>query len=281
MSKTDKIIELKKLLDSGLINQSDFYGLKKQIFEGSENASNVVIKSIQPEFKDSLQSTRISNSVDTNSTKRCPQCGSENKIENSYCKICKTELNLFEKKGELIPENYSNTSKYVFICFFLILFLTVGAVYYNSGSKSDDNIESSETINDTTSTAPAASHKDNSENKTLTNLNTEDSINGTRAKESFDSNSPKLLNKTEKIFEKIMTFTQCNCGAHDCGLEFKDNSGELHEFSANEINNYDFECPEGLKYKNVNFRIKYRKVYYEYENFNETIDELIWISKQE
>lgn len=126
-----------------------------------------------------------------------------------------------------------------------------------------------------------ASHKDNPENKAVTNLITEDSINDTRANESSDSNSPKLLYKTVKIFEKIMTYTQCNIGAHDCGLEFKDNSGELHEFFQNDINNYDFECFEGLKYKNINFRIKYRRVYYKFENYNETIDELIWISKQE
>jgi antitoxin component YwqK of YwqJK toxin-antitoxin module len=58
-------------------------------------------------------------------------------------------------------------------------------------------------------------------------------------------------------FESIMTFIECSCYPDGCNLIFKDNNGKNHEFYQSEINNYDFECPKGLRFRNKKFTIKY------------------------
>ena len=66
-----------------------------------------------------------------------------------------------------------------------------------------------------------------------------DTINDNRVNESLYS-GPKLIHKTEKIVEEILIYTQFNCGAHDCVVEFKNDNGELIEFMDSEIKSYDF-----------------------------------------
>jgi hypothetical protein len=60
MTKTDKIIELKKLLDSGLINQSDFDRLKSQIFE-EEDTKKQEVEVIENDLKNSNKTSEIEN----------------------------------------------------------------------------------------------------------------------------------------------------------------------------------------------------------------------------
>ena len=105
-----------------------------------------------------------------------------------------------------------------------------------------------------------------------------DTINDNSANESSYS-GPKLINKTEKIIEETLIFTQFNCGAHDCILEFKNDNGELIEFMDSEIKSYDFINSES-KYVGEKFKIKYRKTTKEYEDdTNFAFCELIYITK--
>lgn len=77
---------------------------------------------------------------------------------------------------------------------------------------------------------------------------------------------------------KIMTFKKCNCGAQSCMLDFIDDDGKHHEFAIESISNYDFNCPSGDTYKNVRFEIVYETTVTEYEQFTETIENLISIN---
>lgn len=88
----------------------------------------------------------------------------------------------------------------------------------------------------------------------------------------------ELVNQEENSKKiKIMTFSSCNCGAHSCMLDFIDDEGKHHEFAMESINNYDFNCPSGDTYKNVRFEIFYETKVVEYEQFTETIENLISI----
>jgi hypothetical protein len=83
----------------------------------------------------------------------------------------------------------------------------------------------------------------------------------------------KKISESQNVYDEIMTFKECSCGAHDCGLIFIDSKGIEHEFYQNIIiKQYDFKCPEGIKFKNKKFRIKY-----EYDANNE-IENFISIS---
>ena len=78
-----------------------------------------------------------------------------------------------------------------------------------------------------------------------------------RQQEQAEYESSQAYYNSNTNFESIMTFIECSCGAHDCGLIFKDNNGKNHEFYQSEINNYDFECPKGLRFRNRKFTINY------------------------
>jgi len=72
-------------------------------------------------------------------------------------------------------------------------------------------------------------------------------------------------NTSKKTNEKILTFVECSCGAHDCGIIFSDEEGNNHEFYQNDISNYDFSCPSGTKYYNRKFRVNFETVSSGYE----------------
>ncbi len=143
MSKTDKIFELKKLLDSGLISQSDFQKFKKDVFDGSEDTSINVGKNSHSEFRRYVQSDIDSDVIHNNSKKRCPQCGSENTNENSECKICKTDFSTIESdyKSNNYTENSSKKSKYLILGLLAALSIVIGFVYYSNSNKSSNNQE--------------------------------------------------------------------------------------------------------------------------------------------
>lgn len=199
MSKTDKIIELKKLLDSGLISQSDFDRLKKQIFEGGENVSNEFNKISQSEFNEniqqkrandsskfdeSIQRTEINDSSDIDKTKRCPQCGSDNAIENSECEVCKTDFSFQGNKNEnyVEIEHESNNSKYLIFGILAVLFIVIGAVYFSNSNKSNNNQETNILLNDSISASV-------SEADTISLIN----------QENFDTTATHLSDTTKYI----------------------------------------------------------------------------------
>lgn len=150
MSKTDKIIELKKLLDSGLISQSDFDRLKKQIFDEPQkdliDTDDVKIS----ELIENVHEKRNNDSNNSISIKKCNQCGSEIETENSECKVCKTYF--IYNENELSNQNkdiYDNTSKNVLIGLFLfILFIILYIIYQKNSSQ--NNSETGEVKADST-----------------------------------------------------------------------------------------------------------------------------------
>jgi hypothetical protein len=86
-----------------------------------------------------------------------------------------------------------------------------------------------------------------------------------REQAEYESNQGYYL--SGELTESIMTFKECMCGAQDCVLLFIDQEGKKHEFYQNEITTYDFGCPNGLKYKNKRFKIQYKPISIEYDEF--------------
>jgi hypothetical protein len=151
MSKTDKIIELKKLLDSGLISQSDFDRLKKQIFDETQKDLIEINKIKNSEFIESVSEKRNNDSNNLISIKKCNQCGSEIETENSECKVCKTYS--IYNENELSNQNkdiYNNTSKNVLIGLVLFIILIVGFIVFKNNKNQNENIEAVESVIDST-----------------------------------------------------------------------------------------------------------------------------------
>ena len=123
MNKIDEVLKLKKLLDSGLINQSDFGRLKNQIFEETNN---------EVTYTNELQSSEIHQNTqernnDSFDKRKCPQCGSENHVDNNDCIVCKTDLTKFRQPNEthqepIIENKQSNYLIPIFLIGLLIIF---------------------------------------------------------------------------------------------------------------------------------------------------------------
>ena len=137
MNKIDEVLKLKELLDSGLINQSDFDRKKKEIFEETNNESKITNELISSEVHQNIQE-RDNNSFDK---KKCPQCGSENHAFNNDCIVCKTDLTNYGKtESHQEPEIETNYSKYfpitlviallIFALFFIFLSATMRTIQY-------------------------------------------------------------------------------------------------------------------------------------------------------
>lgn len=274
MNKIDEILKLKELLDSGLINQNDFDRKKREIFEEANNESKNTNELISSEVHQNIQE-RDNNSFDK---RKCPQCGSDNKLELSVCSVCNSDFSIIEDKVEPILENKSNISKYLYVSLFVVFILTSGIIYYMNSLKFNQSNKS--TDNNDTISAPNSVGKQG--NKNLISPNDDNINDKSNTDESINSNGPKLLRELESINEKNMVFTQCHCGAHDCAIEFKDDLGDLYEFMDSEItkiSNYEFECPSGTKYLNKVFIVKYKEKILEYEDYpTETVFEIISIS---
>lgn len=138
MSKTQKIIELKKLLDSNLISQSDFERLKKQIFE-EHSSSDINSNSLKNSdiFRSDIEEK---NEI---IEKKCQQCGFLNQSENTHCQSC---FAFFENNAiqdiqtqENNAEIQSNDkTKYFFIATLVVFFIIILA-YSLSNRNSIDN----------------------------------------------------------------------------------------------------------------------------------------------
>jgi hypothetical protein len=78
-----------------------------------------------------------------------------------------------------------------------------------------------------------------------------------RQQEEAERQSNIAYYNSNSIIEKVMTFVECGCGAHDCAIVFQDEEGNVHEFIQSVITEYDFGCPRNVRYLNRKFRIKY------------------------
>ncbi len=142
MSKTEKIIELKELLDSGLISSDDFERLKKQIFEEPEKVSFEIKKIKQVDILDNVRQKR---NIFYDSIKKCTKCGSDNKLENQICSVCKSDFPIVESKTE--QKNYIENKKsdykfYIFgILGFVLLFFGVSYFINNHNDKEQKESE--------------------------------------------------------------------------------------------------------------------------------------------
>ena len=142
MSKTEKIIELKELLDSGLISSDDFERLKKQIFEEPEKVSFEIKKIKQVDILDNALQKR---NLFYDSIKKCTKCGSDNKLENQICSVCKSDFPIVESKTE--QKNYIENKKsdykfYIFgILGFVLLFFGVSYFINNHNDKEQKESE--------------------------------------------------------------------------------------------------------------------------------------------
>jgi hypothetical protein len=172
MNKTDKIIELKKLLDSGLINQSDFERLKKQIFEGAEETISDVSLTNQPQITENVQSPVFDFKGAKNSTKRCPQCGSDNEIELSFCSVCNTDFSILEEKSEdkFEIEAPDNNSKIIFIGLFGLVLLIFVLFYF---LKNKNNNVEAEVATDIKSSVPESTITSNNQENNSDTLSTQ------------------------------------------------------------------------------------------------------------
>jgi TonB family protein len=147
MNKTDKIIELKELLDSGLINISDFERLKKLIFENPQQAFEEINKSKTSDFIDNIKKRRTDNSNELNKFTSGKNIESEEKNENNDS-ISDTSI----VNTTTIPNKKSDYKFYIFgIVGFMILIFGVTFFLNNN----DDNQKVKETtLVDSSYTAP-------------------------------------------------------------------------------------------------------------------------------
>jgi hypothetical protein len=86
-----------------------------------------------------------------------------------------------------------------------------------------------------------------------------------RQQEDAERQSSIAYYSSKKILEKVSTFIECGCGAHDCVIVFIDDEGNVHEFIQSDIADYDFGCPRNVRYLKTKFRIKYEVGYDGYE----------------
>jgi hypothetical protein len=132
MNKTEEILQLKKLLDSGLINQSDFDRLKKLIFEEhtSSDINSDIFKSDIEEKNEIIE-------------KKCQQCGFLNQSENTNCQSCFAffennaiqDIQTQENNAEI---RSNDKTKYFFIAT-LVVFCIIIFTYSFSISNSNEN----------------------------------------------------------------------------------------------------------------------------------------------
>jgi len=180
MNKIDEVLKLKELLDSGLINQSDFDRKKKQIFEETNNEvtntnqlkSSKIYQHIQERNKKSFD------------IKKCPQCGSENHVDNNDCILCKTDLTKFrqptETHHEPIIEN--KQSNYLIPIFLIGLVIIFASFFIFKNHQTSPNAEAAQ---DTTHVeAPI-----NSQDIPQTNTDTTNISNEALQSSDIDSNS--------------------------------------------------------------------------------------------
>ncbi len=166
MNKIDEVLKLKELLDSGLINQSDFDRKKKEIFEETNNESTNTNKLKSSEVHQNIQE-RNNNSFDKN---KCPQCGSINHIENNDCKVCKTDLTKFRKPTEPYQEPYVETNNTRYFIIIVIIGLLIFGIFYifknYQTSNNEEVVEAIETTSiDSTASLSAESSAINSQEK--------------------------------------------------------------------------------------------------------------------
>jgi hypothetical protein len=126
MNKIDEVLKLKELLDSGLINQSDFDRKKKEIFEETNNESKITNELISSELHQNIQE-RDNNSFDK---RKCPQCGSENHVDNNDCIVCKTDLTKFRQPTEPYQEPDVETNYTRYFIIIVIIGLSIFGVFY-------------------------------------------------------------------------------------------------------------------------------------------------------
>jgi hypothetical protein len=146
MNKIDEVLKLKELLDSGLINQSDFDRKKKEIFEETNNESKITNEIISSEVHQNIQE-RNNNSFDK---RKCPQCGSENHADNNVCIVCKTDLTIFRQPTEpnQEPDIENRQSKYFIPIVLIGLLIIFGSFYIFRNYESSNNEDSEETIDE-------------------------------------------------------------------------------------------------------------------------------------
>jgi hypothetical protein len=204
MNKIDEVLKLKELLDSGLINQSDFDRKKKEIFEETNNESKVTNELISSEVHQNIQERNI-NLFDK---RKCPQCGSENHADNNVCIVCKTDLTIFRQPTEpnQEPDIENRQSKY-FIPIVLIGLLIISASFFLF--KNHQTSPNAEAVQDTTNVEAPINSQDipqtnytdttNISNESIQTTNIIDTTqNLTFNKDSLQSNSALNSNNTKK-----------------------------------------------------------------------------------
>jgi hypothetical protein len=216
MSKTNKIIELKKLLDSDLISQSDFDKLKKQIFDETDDTEIHL-----SQIKSSEVIQEIQNRKNIVNKKRCPQCGSDNEKELSFCSICNIDFSIFEDKtvpNEEIDNENNNNSKYIIIGLVGLALLISVFFYFYDNHVFNNNAEAAEAAIDSTRTAPEEvstlstqesntdidtttnyqNHSESTEySSTNDNLNSDNDISTNYSQENESNNDNIIFNSSE------------------------------------------------------------------------------------
>ena len=131
MSKTEKLIELKELLDLGLISQSDFDRLKKLIFENPQQAFKEINKSKTSDFIENIKKRRTDNLNEINKCASSKNIETEEKIENNDS-ISDTSI----VNTTTIPNKKSDYKFYIFgILGFVLLFFGVSYIINNNNDK--------------------------------------------------------------------------------------------------------------------------------------------------
>jgi hypothetical protein len=208
MSKTEKLIELKELLDLGLISQSDFDRLKKLIFENPQQAFKEINKSKTSDFIDNIKKRRTDNSNEINKCASSKNIESEEKIENNDS-ISDTSI----VNTTTIPNKKSDYKFYIFgIVGFMILIF--GVTYFLNNN--DDNQKVKETtlvdsLNTIHSSSPSKTYQNKYINISTDSVKSSDIIDSTQnltAKNSVqsinESNSDNTIIKNQVTEEDLI-----------------------------------------------------------------------------
>lgn len=142
MNKIDEVLKLKELLDSGLISQSDFDRLKNQIFE---ETNNEVSNTNQFKSSEAHQNTQERNN-DSFDKRKCPQCGSENHVDNNDCIVCKTDLIKFRQPTEPYqePDVENKQSNYLIPIFLIVLLIIFASFFIFKNHQTSPNAEAAQ-----------------------------------------------------------------------------------------------------------------------------------------
>ena len=195
MSKTEKLIELKELLDLGLISQSDFDRLKKLIFENPQQAFEEINKSKTSDFIDNIKKRRAENKEEINQT-----------------------VNVQNPKLEVTNRIKDYKFHIIGVLVFIILIFTV-SYFLNREDNKKHEIDKETTVKDTILIQPAPTlsvdknynKETNDSSEILTNFETDDNSNSNITSDINNEDNNEINNVISlELVEEVPLFSGCN-----------------------------------------------------------------------